>query len=212
MTPAQSIALWADELRDISATGLMFSQNIYDREHYQRIQDIALEMLALAADEPLEHIEPLRAPIFSRPTPLSAGQAAIIDEAGQILLIQRADNQRWAMPGGAMAVGETPAQAVTREALEETGVRCEPVALVGVYDNRRYGSASRHHLYNFVFLCRPLDGGRAAEPPSHAIEVLDTAWFAEHELPDDVLLSAKGQRIRDAYRIWRGDRGAYFDR
>lgn len=91
MTLAEQIALWADKLRDLSALGLYFADNIYDKERYQTVQDIAMAMFALATNEPLERLEPLRAPIFSRPTPLAAGDAAVIDDAGRILLIQRAD-------------------------------------------------------------------------------------------------------------------------
>lgn len=211
MSPAQQLALWADRLRDISALGLRFSQNIYDQEHYQAIQNIALEMFALATGAPLADLEALRSSIMARPTPLTTGDAAIINEAGEILLIRRADNQKWAMPGGAMAVGETPAGAVVREALEETGVSCEPLALVGVYDSRYCGSLTPHHLYHFVFLCRPLNDGQAVEPPSHAHEVLATAWFAENALPDD-LDPGHVSRIPDAFRAWRGHERAFFDR
>ena len=108
MTPAEQIALWADKLRDISAMGLLFSKNIHDEAAFRAVQTIAMEMLALATGESLEQIEPLRAPVFSRPTPAVAGDAAVIDDKGQILLIQRADNGKWAMPGGAFEVGETP--------------------------------------------------------------------------------------------------------
>jgi 8-oxo-dGTP pyrophosphatase MutT (NUDIX family) len=211
MTPAQRIALWADKLRDISAMGLMFSCNVHDRESYQRIQDIAIEMLALATGEPLEQLEPLRASIFARPAAIPTGDAAIINDDGRILLVQRADNGEWAMPGGATEVGETAAEAVVREALEETGVLCEPFALVGVYDSRLCGTVSRHHLYQFVFLCKPLNGGQAVRAPSHAIEVLDAGWFAEVELPAE-LDPGHVLRIRDAFRAWRGDGPAYFDR
>jgi ADP-ribose pyrophosphatase YjhB (NUDIX family) len=211
MAPAQQIALWADKLRDISAMGLAFCQNFYDRENYRKIQDIAIEMLALATGEPFEQIEALRAPIFDRPTPLPVGDAAVIDDDGRVLLVQRADNQKWAMPGGALAVGETPARGVVREAFEETGVRCEPVALVGVFDSRLCGTVSRHHLYQFVFLCRPLNGSQAVETPSHAIEVLGTRWFPEHDLPDD-LDPGHVSRIPEAFRVWRGDDRTYFDR
>jgi len=210
MTPAQCIALWADKLRDISAMGLTFCQNIHDRESYRNIQDIAIEMLALATGEPPEQLEPLRAPIFNRPAPIPVGDAAIIDD-GNILLVQRADNHKWAMPGGAMAVGETPAEGVAREAFEETGVRCEPVALVGVFDSRLCGTVSRHHLYQFVFLCKPLNGGEAVEMPSHAIEVLDARWFAGHDLPDD-LDPGHVLRIPEAFRVWHGDARVHFDR
>ena len=211
MTLAQTIALWADMLRDISAGGLLFNQNLHDRENYQKIQTIALEMLALATGESLERLEPLRVSMFNRPTPLAGGDAAIIDQAGRILLVRRADNQTWAMPGGALAVGETPAEGVVREAFEETGVRCEPVALVGVYDSRLCGTVSRFHLYQFVFLCRPLEGSEVVQSPSHTHEVLDTAWFAEEALPED-LDPGHVTRIPDAFRIWRGDGQVFFDR
>ena len=211
MNEAQQIALWADKLRDMSAMGLMFSKDLYDRENYEFIQQIALEMQALVTATDLHTLEPLRASVFSRPTPLSSGDAAIINDAGQILLIQRADNQKWAMPGGALSVGETPAEGVVREALEETGVRAEAVAFVGVHDSRHCGSVTPHHLYHFLFLCRPLADGQIVAPPSHPQEVLDMGWFDEHNLPAE-LDPGHIVRIPEAYRVWRGDTTAYFDK
>jgi len=210
MNPTQRIALWADKLRDVSATGLSFCNNVYDRENYTKVQNIAIEMLALATDETLEQIEPLRAPIFNRPAAIPVGDAAIVDDDGNILLVRRADNEQWAMPGGLITVGETPAEGVAREAFEETGIRCEPVALVGVFDSRLCGTVSRHHLYQFIFLCKPLDDGRIMETPSHAAEVLDVRWFAEHDLPDN-MDPGHISRIPEVFRVWRGDRRAYFD-
>ncbi|MEW5868385.1 MAG: NUDIX hydrolase N-terminal domain-containing protein [Chloroflexota bacterium] len=209
MNIAQQIALWADRLRDISAMGLRFSKNIYDQGHYRAVQDISLEMLGLATGKTPEQIEPLRASLFARPTPLAVGDAAVIDAQGRILLIQRADNHLWAMPGGALEVGETPAQGVVREALEETGVRCQAVALVGVFDSRLCGTTSAHHLYQFTFLCRPLNGGQAGTP-SHANETLTTGWFGEHELPAETD-PGHVSRIPQAFRAWRGETAAFFD-
>ena len=162
MTPAEQIALWADKLRDISAMGLHFSKNVHDEEAFRAVQTIAMEMLALATGESLEHMESLRASVFSRPTPISAGDAAVIDDRGQILLVQRADNGKWAMPGGALEVGETPAEGVVRE------------------------------------------------KPTHALEVLDVDWFPKGELPE-ALDPGHVTRIPEAYRVWHGDRRAFFD-
>ena len=134
----------------------------------------------------------------------------MIDGEGRILLIRRADNGKWAMPGGALEVGETPATGVVREALEETGVHCRPVALVGVFDSRLCGTTSRHQLYMFVFLCEPLDCPESVEP-SHALEVTDKGWFAEDGLPED-LDPGHRFRIPEAFRVWRGEGRAFFDR
>ena len=210
MTPAEQLALWSDRLRDMAATGLKYSQNIYDHERYTAIQQIAIEMLALATNQPLEQIEPLRGPIFSRSSPQVGAAAAVIDSDGKILLMQRSDNKLWAMPGGVLEVGETPAEGVVREVLEETGIRCEPITLVGVYDNRLWETGVVQHLYKFTFLCRPLYGGQIVETPSHAVETLEIGWFAEDALPDD-LWSGHMQRLRDAYRMWRGELRSHFD-
>ena len=209
MTPTEQIALWADKLRDLSALGLHFSEDKYDKERYQTTQNIAMAMLALVTSESLEQMEPLRAPIFSRPTPISVGDAAVINDEGHILLIQRADNGMWAMPGGALEVGETAAEGVVREAFEETGVHCKAVALVGLFDSRLCSTSSRHHLYQFVFLCKPLNGMKTGKP-SHANEVLDKQWFAEETLPDNID-PGHISRIPEAFRVWRGDQRAFFD-
>ncbi len=208
-TPAEKIALWADELRSQTAMGLRFAKDIYEEERYQALQTIAMKMMALATDKAVETFEPLRETVFSRPTPLSVGDAGIIDEAGRILLIQRADNAHWAMPGGALEVGETPAEGVVREALEETGVLCKPVALVGVFDSRLAGSRMSHHLYIFVFLCQPVDVSQLAQG-SHAHEVLDVRWFAEDALPESIAPTHR-TRIPEVFRLWRGDQRAFFD-
>jgi ADP-ribose pyrophosphatase YjhB (NUDIX family) len=209
MTPAEQIALWADKLRDISAMGLHFSRNIHDQTAYREVQTVAMAMLALATDESVEQMEPLRARVFSRPTPLAAGDAAVIDGRGRILLVRRADNGKWAMPGGALEVGETPAEGIVREVLEETGVQCRTLSLVGVFDSRLCGTVSRHHLYQFTFLCKPLNQEQVEEP-SHAVEILDRGWFLEDGLPED-MDPGHASRIPEAFRVWHGDDRAFFD-
>ena len=113
------------------------------------------------------------------------------------------------MPGGALEVGETPAEGVAREVLEETGTYCRAEALVGVFDSRRCRSVSRHHLYVLTFLCRPIDGAETITP-SFANEVLDVRWFAGDALPDDIH-PGNLPRITEAFRLWRDDGGAFFD-
>jgi 8-oxo-dGTP pyrophosphatase MutT (NUDIX family) len=206
---AQQIALWADKLRDLSAEGLQFTGDLYNQERYRAVQEVSMAMLALAVDEPAADLEPLRAPVFSHRTPFVGGDAAVIDDAGRILLIRRSDDGRWAMPGGALEVNETPAEGVLREVLEETGLPCQAVALVGVFDSRLCGVASRHHLYIITFLCRPVDGAGVGAP-SHANEVLDIRWFAQDALPGD-MHPGTASRMSVALRLWQNGGDAFFD-
>ncbi len=210
MPPTEQLALWSDKLRDISAMGLRFSKSIHDTSAYRAVQSIAMEMYALAIGESLEQIEPLKDMLFSRPTPFVAGDAAIIDDEGKMLLIRRADNGKWAMPGGALEVGETPAEGVAREAFEETGIHCRAVSLVGIFDSRFCGTPSPRHLYHLQFLCEPLDHEPSAAP-SHAVEVLEAVWFREDGLPADID-PGHITRIPQAFRVWHGDGRAFFDK
>jgi len=49
--------------------------------------------------------------------------AAVFDASRRILLIRRADNGNWAVPGGYMEPGESLSEGCEREVLEETGLR-----------------------------------------------------------------------------------------
>lgn len=209
-TPAQRIALWADKIRDMAALGLVFSDNFYERERCECLQSLAMEMMAFATDTPLAEMEPLRATVFARPTPAAVVDTAVINKNGQLLLIRRADNHKWAMPGGALEVGETPAQGDIREVYEETGVRCEITDLIGVFDSRLCGSETAFHLYHMTFLARPLNGD-TPDPISHALEIETTGWFSADELPDNIDSGHVG-RIPLAFEMWHEGKRPFFDR
>jgi len=93
----QQIAMAADRLRDLAASGLLYAENVYEMSRYQAVQEIAAELLLLVSQGIPEHLAFLEPLILSHPTPLVTGDAAIIDQQSRILLIQRADNHCWAM-------------------------------------------------------------------------------------------------------------------
>ncbi len=208
ISPAEIIALWADKLRDLSAAGLNYSENIYDKNRYEAIQEMAMEMLAFATAQPLESIAPLKETVFSRMSPVVAGAAAVINNEGKILLMRRSDNQLWVMPGGQMEVGESPAEAVVRETYEETGIRCVPKALSGIYDSRFWDTGKSQQVYKFTFWCEP--ASEQGETPSHSNETLEISWFDENNLPDD-LYKGHIKRISDAYQVRNQNVQAHFD-
>ena len=206
--PAEQIAIWADKLRDLSAAGLEYSSNVYDKIRYEAIQEMAMEMLAFATAQPLESISPLKTTVFSRMSPVVAGTAAVINNAGKILLMRRSDNHLWVMPGGQMEVGESPSEGVIRETYEETGIRCTPKALSGIYDSRFWDKETSQQIYKFTFLCEPVS--EQVETPSHANESLEIGWFDENNLPDDIY-EGHIKRISDAYQVRKSNVRAHFD-
>lgn len=58
---------------------------------------------------------------------------AVRDQHGRLLLIHKVDNDFWALPCGAMDLGESIADAAVREVADETGLTVEVTGLVGIY-------------------------------------------------------------------------------
>ncbi|NHJ01403.1 MAG: NUDIX domain-containing protein [Candidatus Heimdallarchaeota archaeon] len=209
MSIQQQIAGWADKLRDISATGSKFTKNVYDKENYEKIQNIVGEMLTFDPFRKNTDIKSIPLPYLTRPGPLIGGDGAIINSEEEILLIQRADNRMWAMPGGLLEVGETPAEGVLREIFEETGITCQITKLIGIYDSRLCGTSSPFHIYHLLFLCTPLMRNPITIP-SHKREIISYKWFKEAFLPESID-PGHITRIPEAFRTWKGEKEAYFD-
>jgi ADP-ribose pyrophosphatase YjhB (NUDIX family) len=61
--------------------------------------------------------------------------AAVRNNRGELLLIERTDNGLWALPDGAQDIGESVVQAAQREVQEETGLAVEITGLSGIYSD-----------------------------------------------------------------------------
>ncbi|GAA4422651.1 NUDIX hydrolase [Acidovorax lacteus] len=73
---------------------------------------------------------------WNNPTPVLA---AIVEREGQVLLARNAawPGKAFGLITGFMEAGETPEQGIAREVAEETSLRVQSLALVGVYDFQR---------------------------------------------------------------------------
>ncbi|MDH3752572.1 MAG: NUDIX domain-containing protein, partial [Acidimicrobiia bacterium] len=111
-------------------------------------------------------------------TPKTTVGAIVGNDAGEILLVQRADSGVWLYPTGWADVGYSPAEVAVKEVHEETGIECEIVRMVAVLDGMRMGF-TKIPLYSMVFHCRAVGGSLRAHP----LETSDVGFFAENELP-----------------------------
>ncbi len=113
---------------------------------------------------------------------------------GEIILIQRANEPRgWALPGGFVDYGESVEQAARREALEETGLRVDLLALLGVYS--RPGRDPRFHTQTTVF------AGRATGAPVPGSDAAGLSLFGLDDLPRPMCFDHG--LILEHYRQWR---------
>jgi len=116
----------------------------------------------------------------------------ILDDAGRLLLGRRTDTGRWAVVSGILEPGEQPAVALVREAMEETGVTIEVVALTVLHSGHpvEYPNGDRARYLDVCFWARAVAGeARVADDES-----TEVAWFTPDALPAD-LTASSAERI-----------------
>src|SRR5262245_4191522 len=126
------------------------------------------------------------------------GVSAIILGPKGVLLQRRSDNGLWGLPGGGVEPGESVRDAVAREVWEETGLRVEPLRVIGVYSSPEhhqiitYPDGNVIHYVSTCFECAITGGTLECGDESLALE-----WFDPGALPAD-LMPVSTIRIRDA--------------
>ena len=186
----------AEQMRAMANNGLMFSQDPYDRDRYEKLLELVAELLTLATGAPLATLTPTILHDIDYRTPLTGADAAIFDDSGRVLLIQRRDNQKWAMPGGASEVSEAPAAGAAREVWEETGCTVTITHFLGIFDGLRIREQqSSRHIYHLLFAGQVIAG-----EPGVSNETLDARWFAQAEIPWAAMSPGHGERLRFALR------------
>jgi 8-oxo-dGTP diphosphatase len=91
------------------------------------------------------------------------GVGALIFDGGRILMAQRGKEPLkgwWSLPGGALEIGESLADAVRREVLEETGLEIEPLRVFEIFERiiRDAEGAPEYHYVLIDYLCRVTGG------------------------------------------------------
>jgi ADP-ribose pyrophosphatase YjhB (NUDIX family) len=181
---AQSLLRWSEALSGIARTGLGFTQSLYERERFEEILKVAADMRVAAGHEletealVEEWLKMVGEGVAGYVTPKVAVGAVVGNDAGEILLIQRADSGVWLYPTGWADIGYSASEVAVKEVLEETGIEAEPLRIIAVLDGLRLGFTTVP-LYSLVFHCRATGGTLAGHP----LETRDVGWFAEDALP-----------------------------
>ncbi len=124
--------------------------------------------------------------------------AAVRSGDGRLLLIHRIDNDFWALPGGAMDMGESVADAAVREVEEETGVKVQLTGLVGIYTDpghvMAYDDGEVRQEFSVCFHARVIAG----EPQHDNTETKAAKWVDPADVPDLNIHRSMRRRIEDA--------------
>lgn len=128
----------------------------------------------------------------------------VVNDPGEILLIRHTDNDNWALPGGAMDLGESLPAAAVRETLEETGVRVQITGLVGIYTDPRHvilytSNGEARQEFSVVFTARPTGGA-----PTPSDESREVRWVDVGEV--DSLPMDRSMRMRIGHSLARPEK------
>lgn len=128
---------------------------------------------------------------------LVVGSSAVVtDGEGRILLQRRSDSGNWALPGGAMDIGETFAQSAIREVREETGFDVRIDRIIGIYSDPghvfAYDDGEVRQEFSICLACTITGGTLRVSGESTAV-----GFFTVTELPDLRMHESIRIRIRD---------------
>ncbi len=165
-----------ETLRYIAQQGLHYNTgDTYDRDRYQTLLTLASEAYGLILETPPSAVLQQLQAELGHITPKVGVDGALFNDRGEILLIQRADDQCWGLPCGWCDVNESPETALARELHEEIGWQVTVKEIVNVFTRLpgEYGALSTS--YHMVYLCEP--PVPEPEPQLAPHEVLQTGWF-----------------------------------
>ena len=107
----------------------------------------------------------------------------VVDDHARLLLVRHAGRRDgWAVPGGAVDIGESPAQAAVREIREETGVQIGQLRLLDVLGGAdyevTYANGDRVAYVTAVYQA----GVACGRPVPDQEEISELGWFTPPQL------------------------------
>ena len=171
---------WAKELQAIAQNGITFVRDPFDLERYQRIREIAGEMMAKGSETPLGRVLELFSGEVGYATPKVDTRGVVFRE-DRILLVKERSDGRWTLPGGWADPLESVAESVVREVKEESGFDTRAVKLLAVYDRSKHPHEPPmpYHVYKLFVRCDLIGGA-----PADSIETGSAEFFPEDRIPE----------------------------
>ena len=188
----------ARRLHALARTGLHFCTEEYDRQRYEEIEALTVELLAGPSESEQSHLTALWAGETGYVTPKVEVRAATFDAEGRVLLVRERLDGRWTLPGGWADVNESPSQSVEKELEQESGYQARAVKLAALYDRHKHAHGpTLFHSWKAFFLCKILGGHARTSYETDAVD-----WFVLDALPAMSTGRSTPQQVRRMHEHW----------
>lgn len=172
--------IWAKRLQALAQNGLTFNPNPFDIQRYEKIREIAAEIMANGHPPLAGQFGDLFTRQDGYATPKVDVRAAVFRD-GRILLVREILDGCWSLPGGWADVCESSSESVVREVFEESGFLTRTLKLLAVYDRSKHPHEPQFpfHVYKLFYQCEIIGG-----EPRQSNETSDVAFFPCDGLPE----------------------------
>ncbi|MCO4205843.1 NUDIX hydrolase [Aeromonas taiwanensis] len=203
------LAAFLEQVLATAQAGLTYSKDPFDIGRFEALRAATVALIASQSELDPAAIGDWIALDNGYPTPKLDVRALILDEAGQILLVQERSDGGWTLPGGWCDIGDSPAGAVVREVEEETGLACRAVQLLALFDKLRHPHPPQlPHAHKAFFLCEVTGGALLTETD----ETLGAAYFPIDQLPELSRHRVVASQLRTLHdHVRQGRRDTLFD-
>lgn len=169
---------WAIEIQSIAQCGLTYTKDVYDKERYEQLRNIAAEMLSYKTEIPVNKIKNLFCNEEGYQTPKLDTRAAIFKD-GKILLVHEKSGT-WSLPGGWVDVLESIESNTIKEVKEEAGLDVVAKKIIAIQDRNKHNTPLYPYGVCKVFVQCDLIGGEFVEN----IETTEIGYFSLDNLPN----------------------------
>ena len=171
---------WAIEIQSLAQAGLTYTDNVYDIERYERLREIAAEIIEEKSNISLEKVKDLFCNENGYQTPKIDTRAAIFKD--EKILLTHENNGTWSLPGGWCDVLESVASNIIKEVKEETGLDVETIKIFAVQDRNKHNKPIYAYGVCKIFVLCNVIGGEFIEN----IETTEIKYFSLDEIPNNL--------------------------
>lgn len=190
---------WAVELQSISQGALYYCKDKFDIERFERIGEIAAEMINYKTDIPVDKVKDLFCNEIGYQTPKIDSRAAIFKD-DKILLVKE-NNGTWSLPGGWVDVDLSVKENIIKEVKEEAGLDVVTNKIIAVQDREKHNLPVYAYKICKIFILCTAIGGKFEKN----IETIESNYFKIDELPLLATEKNNEEQIKMCFEAYKTD-------